>query len=179
MKKKKDGFCALLFVCLSLSKPVACFFFFFVRALSGKLYTFLLSALSRKMLSFQRRPPMVPISVRYAKRRNWGYRNYVAARRGFTCSAWRVISVMEDIAHTANTVCSSCCYRGSIGDSVTSIGWCLPITSMTVGMCNQGTTTIGTSWNPGVDSGRRNDFSFEWDTLWHSVTCSSVQNLSS
>ena len=59
-KEKKNGFCALLFVCLSLSKPalfffVFCFFylfFFFVRALSGKMYTFLLSALSRKMSSF-------------------------------------------------------------------------------------------------------------------------------
>ena len=27
-EKKKDGFCALLFVCLSLSKPVACFFLY-------------------------------------------------------------------------------------------------------------------------------------------------------
>ena len=47
-KEKKRWFCALLFVCLSLSKPAA----FFGRALSGKTYTFLLSALSRKMSSF-------------------------------------------------------------------------------------------------------------------------------
>ena len=49
-KNIKDEFCAVLFVNLSLTKPAD--FFFFVRALSGKMYTFLLSALSRKMSSF-------------------------------------------------------------------------------------------------------------------------------
>ena len=53
-KNIKDEFCAVLFVNLSLTKPAD---FFSVRALSGKMYTFLLSALSRKMSSFNRSYP--------------------------------------------------------------------------------------------------------------------------